>query len=125
MIKINQILYAKMIRMLVDGCSAQTICLETGLHLVTAQSYLRSLHREGAVHIIGWVKNKRGADTTQIFKLGVGEDKPRAKLTRNEIAKRYRFKQKLRKRMQKEQAILNQEKQHEKPVTDSSLRVVD
>lgn len=125
MIKMNERLYAQMIKMLFDGCTAQTICLETGLHVVTAQSYLRALHDVGAVHISGWLKNSRGADTTKIYTLGVGEDKPRAKLTRSEIARRYKFKQKLRKKMLKEQSILNQEITHEKPFTTSSLRTID
>ena len=89
-----------------DGCTAYNICDETGLHVVTVQSYLRALHKEGATHIIGWLKNKRGADSTSIFKLGAGEDKPRSKLTRAEIAKRYRFKKRLRLRMEREKAIL-------------------
>jgi len=106
MIKINELLYARMIKMLMEGCTAYNICDETGLHVVTVQSYLRALHKEGAVYIMGWVKNTRGVDTTHIYKLGIGEDKPRSKMTRAEIAKRYRFKQRLRARMQREQAIL-------------------
>lgn len=106
MIKINELLYARMIKMLMDGCTAYTISDETGLHVITVQSYLRALHKEGAVHIMGWVKNTRGVDSTHIYKLGIAEDKPRAKMTRAEIAKRYRFKQRLRARMQREQAIL-------------------
>jgi hypothetical protein len=125
MIKMNERLYARMIKMLFDGCTAQNICAETGLHIVTAQSYLRALHDVGAVHISGWVKNKRGADATKIYTLGVGEDKPRFKLTRTEIARRYKFKQKLRKKMEREQSILNQEIQHEKSFTDSGVRTVN
>ena len=76
MIKINELLYARMIRMLVDGATSRNIAMETGLHVVTAQSYLRALHKEKATHIIAWVKNTRGVDTTPVFKLGLGEDKP-------------------------------------------------
>ena len=108
MIKMNERLYARMVKMLFDGCTPQNICAETGLHIVTAQSYLRALHDVGAVHISGWVKNSRGADATKIYTLGVGEDKPRFKLTRSEIARRYKFKKKLRKKMEREQSILNQ-----------------
>ena len=106
MIKMNELLYARMIRMLLDGCTAHDIANETGLHIVTTQSYLRALHKEKAVHVIGWLKNSRGADTTKIFKVGAGEDKPRTIMTRAEIAKRYKFKQKLRKRMQREKSII-------------------
>ncbi len=106
MIKMSEILYARMIRMLLDGCTAYDIANETGLHVITTQSYLRALHKEKAVHIVGWVKNTRGVDTTHIYKIGIGSDKPRSKMTRAEIAKRYRFKQRLRARMKREQAIL-------------------
>jgi hypothetical protein len=125
MIKMNERLYAQMIKMLFNGCTAQNICAETGLHVVTTQSYLRALHNVGAIYISGWLKNSRGADTTKIYTLGFGEDKPRSKLTRSEIARRYKFKQKLRKKMLKEQSILNQEITHEKPFATSSLRTVD
>ncbi len=101
MIKINELLYARMIRMLVDGATSRNVAMETGLHVVTAQSYLRALHKEKATHIIAWVKNTRGVDTTPVFKLGVGEDKPRSKMTRAEIAKRYRYRRLLRKRMER------------------------
>jgi DNA-binding transcriptional regulator LsrR (DeoR family) len=95
-----------MIKMLMDGCTCYTISDETGLHIVTVQSYLRAMHKEGVVHIMGWVKNSRGVDSTHIYKLGIGQDKPRAKMTRAEIAKRYRFKKRLRVRMQLERAIM-------------------
>ena len=106
MIKINELLYARMIKMLMDGCTAYNICDETGLHVVTVQSYLRALHKEGVIHITGWVKNSRGVDATHIYKLGIGEDKPRSKMTRAEIAKRYRFRQRLRARMERERIAL-------------------
>ena len=95
-----------MIKMLMDGCTCYTIRDETGLHIVTVQSYLRAMHKEGVVHIMGWVKNSRGVDSTHIYKLGIGQDKPRSKMTRADIAKRYRFKKRLRVRMQKERAIM-------------------
>lgn len=114
-----------MIKMLFDGCTPQNICAETGLHIVTTQSYLRALHDVGAVYISGWIKNSRGADTTKIYTLGIGEDKPRFKLTRAEIARRYKFKQKLRKKMEREKLILNQEIQHENPFTNSGVRTVN
>jgi hypothetical protein len=106
MIKMNELLYARMIKMLLDGASHYTIVAETGIHTATARTYLRALHKQRAVHVIGWIKNSRGADTTKIFKIGDGKDLPRTTMSRAEIAKRYKFKQKLRKRMQKEQSII-------------------
>jgi len=100
MIKINEMLYARMIRLLIDGATSHSIAVETGLHRVTTQSYLRALHKEKAIHVIAWVKNSRGVDTTAVFKLGLGEDKPRSKMTRAEIAKRYRYKRSLRRRVE-------------------------
>lgn len=104
MIKMNELMYARMIRMLFEGASSISIVAETGLHSVTVQSYLRALHKERAIHVIGWVKNTRGVDTTHIFKIGEGEDKPRTKTPKTEIARRYRFRRKLREKMQREQA---------------------
>ena len=106
MIRMNEILYARMINMLTEGCTAHDVAYRTGLHIVTAQSYLRALHKEKVVYVMGWVKNSRGADTTKIYRLGKEQDKPREVLTRAEIAARYKFKQRLRKQMQRERSIM-------------------
>lgn len=106
MIKMNRILYARMMYMLLEGCTAYDIAARTGLHLVTVQSYLRALHKEKVLYIMGWVKNSRGADTTKIYRVGEGKDKPREKYTRAEIAERYRTRKLLRRKMQRERSIM-------------------
>jgi hypothetical protein len=53
----------------------------TGLHYVTVLQYTRELHRAGAAHISSWEKDVRGRDSVKIYKLGVGRDAKREKLT--------------------------------------------
>ena len=62
----------------------------TGWHLLTAQSLLRALHKQRCVHVVGWLKDPLGRDTTRIYAVGDGHDRPRSNLTRAEIARRYR-----------------------------------
>ena len=94
-IKINAILQAQLIKLLLEG---NYTCMElaemTGLHYVTVLQYTRELHRAGAAHISGWEKDSRGRDLAKIYKLGEGNDKKRQRKTDAEKQVAYRAKKK-------------------------------
>ena len=95
MIKLNAILQAQLIKLLLDGTyTCQELADMTGLHYVTVLQYTRELHRAGAAHIAGWEKDSRGRDLAKIYKLGEGTDKRRQKKTQAERQIAYRAKKK-------------------------------
>ena len=101
MIKINAILQAKLIKLLLEGTyTCQELANETGLHYVTVLQYTRELHLAGAAHIAAWEKDPRGRDLSKIYKLGEGTDKRRQKKTQAERQVAYRAKKKQMKIME-------------------------
>lgn len=91
LVKINAFLQAQLIKMLLDdGYSCKELAEETGLHYVTVLEYTRELHRAGAAHIARYDKDSRGRDSIKVYKLGVGRDAKRAKLTPTERQQRVR-----------------------------------
>lgn len=94
-IKINAILQAQLIKLLLEGTyTCAELAEMTGLHYVTVLQYTRELHRVGAAHIAGWEKDSRGRDLSKIYKLGEGNDKRRQKKTQAERQIAYRAKKK-------------------------------
>lgn len=94
-IKINAILQAQLIKLLLEGnYTCMELAEQTGLHYVTVLQYTRELHRVGAAHIAEWEKDSRGRDLAKIYKLGVGKDKKRHKFTQAERQLAYRTKKK-------------------------------
>lgn len=94
-IKLNAILQAQLIKLLLEGTyTCQELADMTGLHYVTVLQYTRELHRAGAAHIAEWEKDWRGRDLAKIYKLGAGKDKPRQKKTQAERQIAYRAKKK-------------------------------
>lgn len=80
--KINAFTQARLIKLLLEGTyNCQELAEETGLHYVTVLEYTRELHHAGAVHISSWDKDARGRDVVKIYKLGVGKDAKRQKLS--------------------------------------------
>lgn len=95
MIKINAVLQAQLIKLMLEGTySCQELADETGLHYVTVLTYTRELHRAGAAHISMWEKDDRGRDIIKIYKIGVGKDAKRYRSTSAERQRRLREKRK-------------------------------
>jgi hypothetical protein len=93
--KINRYTQALLIRYLLDGeYSCAELAELTGLHYVTVLDYTRELHRAGAAHICRWEDNGRGAHTIKVYKLGVGKDARRPRMTEAQRQARYREKKK-------------------------------
>ena len=74
--------------------SAYDLVDVVGIHLVTAQTWLRALKQENTIHIVGWDVDSLGRDKTPLFRLGAGKDKPRRRKTVAERQKTYRLKKK-------------------------------
>ena len=90
-VKMNALAQAQLIKLLLDGdMSCAELAEETGLHYVTVLQYCRELHRAGAAHICRWEKDCRGRDVIKIYKLGLGRDAKRARLTSAERQARVR-----------------------------------
>lgn len=62
----------------------------TGVHETTAARLVHALHKEGVIHITGWVEDTLGRDQTPVFSFGAGADAPRKKLTGAERNRNYR-----------------------------------
>lgn len=91
--KINQETYGRLFRMLLDDpCTAHELSEETGLHIVTAQSLMRTLKKHKVVHVSAWEPDRLGRDATPVYKLGDGRNKPRRRMTHAERQARYREK---------------------------------
>lgn len=81
-IKINAFIQGVLIKHLLEGTyNCQELAEITGLHYVTVQQYTRELHRAGAAHIASWEKDNLGRDVVKVYKIGVGKDAKREKLT--------------------------------------------
>jgi predicted ArsR family transcriptional regulator len=93
--KISYVALAKTMKLLIEGpATAHEVSEVTGIHTVTAQEWMRSLHKEGCVHIGGWIPDGLGRDTTAVYQLGKGRDKPRHKFTPAERQARHRARKK-------------------------------
>jgi len=93
--KISYVALAKTMKLLMDGpATAHEVSEVTGIHTVTAQEWMRSLHKEGCIHIGGWIPDGLGRDTTAVYHLGKGRDKPRHKFTPAERQARHRARKK-------------------------------
>jgi pyocin large subunit-like protein len=92
-IKINAFTQGVLIKNMLEGTySCAELAEITGLHYVTVQQYARELHRAGAAHISSWEKDSRGRDVVKIYKIGVGKDAKREKLTGAQRQERVREK---------------------------------
>jgi predicted ArsR family transcriptional regulator len=93
--KVSYIVLAKTLKLLMAGpITAHELSEDVGIHLITAQEWMRSLHKEKAVYISGWLPDRLGRDVTAVYAAGSKPDKPRGKLTPAERSHRYREKQK-------------------------------
>jgi predicted ArsR family transcriptional regulator len=91
--KVSHVALAKTLKLLLSGpATAHEISEETGLHIVTAQEWMRCLRKEQCIHISGWLPDGLGRDTTAVYQLGKGRDKPRHKFTAAERQARHRQK---------------------------------
>ncbi len=94
-IKINALSQAQLIKAMLEGLlNCQELADETGLHYVTVLQYTRELHAAGAAHITHWEKDSRGRDSIKVYKIGIGKDAKREKMSRAARAARYRLKKK-------------------------------
>ena len=94
-VKISHAVLAQTMQLLMHGTvTAKQLSSHTGVHLVTAQEWLRALKSGAIIHVVGWLQDSLGRDAIPVYGMWEGADKPRAKLSRAEISKRYRARQK-------------------------------
>ena len=92
-IKVNAISFAKLVEAMLDGTmTCKELSEHTGLHYSTVLQYTREMHRAGACHISQWEKDDRGRDIMRVYKIGMGKDAKRQKMTGVERSARYRSK---------------------------------
>ena len=97
-VKISHAVLAQTLQLLMHGTvTAQQLSSHTGVHLVTAQEWLRALKIAQTVRVVGWLPDSLGRDATPVYGMGTGTDKARAKQSRAAISKRYRERLKERK----------------------------
>jgi predicted ArsR family transcriptional regulator len=90
-VKISHAVLAQTLQLLMHGTvTAQQLSSHTGVHLVTAQEWLRALKEAQTVRVVGWLPDSIGRDATPVYGMGAGADTPRAKQSRAAISKRYR-----------------------------------
>lgn len=95
MVKVNAIMQAELIRLLLEGTYTCAELAElSGAHYVTVLHYCRELHKRGAAHICMWDKDKRGRDLVKIYKIGNAPDAKRKKASAADRQRRYREKKK-------------------------------
>jgi len=94
--KINHTKMAQTLALLTESSiTASQLATTVNIHLVTAQSWLRELHRQEAVYIHAWLPDSLGRDATPVYALvkdGLAIDTPRRRSERAEITRRYREK---------------------------------
>lgn len=94
--KVNHTKMAQTIALLNEGpVTAAQLSSTVGIHLVTAQSWLRELYRQGAVHVHAWLPDRLGRDCTPVYAISKDDlavDTPRRRAPRSDIMKRHREK---------------------------------
>lgn len=101
--KVSYVVLAQTMKALLNGpVSSHEIAEITGIHQVTASEWMRSLRKEGAVHITGWLPDSMDRDVTAVYSIGTGKDKARRKLTPSQRQARHRAK---KRRMALDQAL--------------------
>jgi hypothetical protein len=94
-VKVSHEVLAKTMQLLLqDDVTAQQLSSHTGVHLITAQEWLRALRVQGVIHVAGWLQDSLGRDAIPVYGMGNMPNQPRAKMTRAEISRRYRERQK-------------------------------
>lgn len=93
--RINHIVMGQTLALLKAGpVTAQTVASKTGVHLVTAQDWLRELRKQRVVFVSGWLPDSLGRDAIPVYEFGNEVDEPKRVLSRAEISKRYRQRRK-------------------------------
>jgi hypothetical protein len=94
-VKVSHAVLTQTMQLLMQGrVTAQQLSSHTGVHLVTAQEWLRALKAGAVIHVIDWLPDSLGRDATPVYGMGDFPHRPRAKRSRAEISKRYRERQK-------------------------------
>jgi len=93
--RISHYTLARTLKLFQQGTvTAKQLHHEIGVHLVTAQAWLRTLTDEGTIHVCGWQQDALGRDAIPVYALGAGVQAPRRRKTRAQIMRDYRQRKK-------------------------------
>lgn len=93
MVKLSAFTNARLILALIPGdLTIADLVDETGLHRVTIERYCKEMHKVGAVHVVRWEPDARGRHNVKIYKLGLGKDARRVRMSDAERRQRARDK---------------------------------
>jgi predicted ArsR family transcriptional regulator len=93
--RVGHLTLAKTLKALLDGpVTSHEIAELTGIHVRTAQEWMRAMKLEGCVHIGAWVPDSLGRDSIPVYHLGKGKDKQRHAIGNKEAARQYRARKK-------------------------------
>lgn len=83
--KVNQEIYAKLIKFLINNdATLKQLANESGLHVVTASNLIKTFRKHKLVHICEWEMDKLGRDQTMVIRWGEGKDVKRFKMSGKE-----------------------------------------
>lgn len=80
--KVNQEIYAKLIKFLMNNdATLSQIADKTGLHVITVGNLMQTFRKHKLVHICEWDMDRLGRDQTMVIRWGAGKDVKRFKMS--------------------------------------------
>lgn len=93
--KVNQEIYAKLIKFLIgNDATLSQIAEETGLHIITVGNLMKTFRRHKLVHICEWHIDRLGRDQTMVIRWGEGKDVKRFRMSNKERQRLHRARKK-------------------------------
>ena len=89
--KVNQEIYAKLIKYLINNdATLSQIADKTGLHVVTVGNLMKTFRKHKLVHICEWNTDRLGRDQTMVIRWGEGKDVKRFRMSGRERQRLHR-----------------------------------
>jgi predicted ArsR family transcriptional regulator len=83
--KVNQEIYAKLIKFLMNNdATLSQIADKTGLHVITVGNLMQTFRKHKLVHVCDWLPDRMGRDATMVIRWGAGRDVKRFRMSGKE-----------------------------------------
>jgi hypothetical protein len=93
--KVNQEIYAKLIKYLISNdATLGQIADKTGLHVITVGNLMKTFRKHKLVHICEWNEDRLGRDQTMVIRWGEGKDLKRFRMSSKERQRLHRARKK-------------------------------
>jgi len=93
--KINQEVYAKLLKFLISNdATLKQLADESGLHVITVGNLIKTFRKHKLVHICEWEMDRLGRDQTMIIRWGEGKDIKRFRMSGKERQRLHRARKK-------------------------------